>query len=214
MVTYALKYPIEFLSVAITLLPISTFVYTKAYTDKRLKYLFWMLVCKISIDTIGLHLAIKGQNNIYLANILVLIQHSLLTKLFFEAICSNKTRKFIKQTFLIFLITYIVDFYSVGLYHSLRYAPTLQCLFMIGYCVGYFFDLTRSLEVVNLLTDKFFIIASATLLLFASTTFITPLYHYLDRWDYEPNLLIFTYLGYIIEIFYLIIISLAVFARR
>lgn len=212
MISFITKYPVESLSVFITILPIVTFLYRMAYLDVRLKFLFWMLVFKLVIDLAGLAMAIKSQNNLFLANAFVLCRYCFLARMFYEAFNGKRLKNINIAFSLLFLSVYILDFWAVGAYQSLRYSGTLECLLIMTMCCMYYYQLITELRIKNLLAFPFFWVCSSLLIYFAALTFITPLYYYTDRYPINQHLLLFNSLTYIFEIFYISAIGIGVLA--
>lgn len=210
MIEYALKYPIETVSVFITLFPILAMIIRMAYTHVAIRFLFYCLCCKMIIDGIMLTMAIHVIPNLILANFSVIVGYSFLSLMFYQTFERLQDKYMVVGLYSIFFAIFMYDIIDVYPDRSLRIAYPAECLFVIVLCIVYFYGLTVSMKVVNLFRHSMFWICSALVLYFSSSTFISPFYYELDQFSTAEGMRIFNSLTYLFEIFYLSVIGLGI----
>jgi hypothetical protein len=182
-----------------TLFPLVVILYRMDYKKRIEKYFFFYLVAKLLIESIMLYMASKNQNNLYLYNALILVSYCILARMCYEAIDIPFHKKIIAVGSAIFVVVYTLDVLNVGMMYVLKFSPTLQCLLMIVYIMLFFYGLLQSLKVHNLFTFPQFWIFSGLLLFYCSSTFVTPLYYYVEQLGASRDMYILVLLPYIME---------------
>lgn len=199
MIEHIIHYPVEALATGATIFPLSVLLYRMDYKKRVERYFFFYLVAKLFIESVMLYMASKGQNNLYLYNTLILVSYCLLARMCYEAIDISFHRNIVIAGSAIFLTIYSIDLLDVGMLYVLKFSPTLQCILMIIYIMLFFYGLLKSLKVQNLFSFPLFWIFSGLLLFYCSSTFVTPLYYYVEQFGASRDMYILVLLPYITE---------------
>lgn len=180
-------YPI-YLSVFVTLIPIGILVakYTKLEVGFRLLLIY--LICKFVLDWAMIYTAATGQNNILLHNLHVPLRYVLLSSMMYQFLESKKLKQTIKWMIPIFLVLSVGEIYvsyqpgnSDQEHFWVRYIGILECILMLLWVLLYFYELLKSLKVVNLLASARFVTVVAWMFFFASRVFFAPFLYYYAR---------------------------------
>lgn len=203
-------YYIESIATFATVPAIITFMYRRVLKIHALRYFFTYLVVKLVIELIMFYMASQVMNNLYLGNILTVATFFLIARMFQEMYESKTSRKVVEWCEFAFIVVFSYDLVRDGMHYTFRYTGMFNCIFIMLFCLVYFYQLIQNPKIPNLLAYPFFWVCSGLLAYFACCTFISPLAFYLDRWPANRDMHIFVLIPYILESAYLIIISLGI----
>lgn len=208
------NYPVECLATFATIIPVVTFTWESAYKKPGIKFIFWFLAFKLFVELIMFYMASSKTSNLYLSNLLTIAGYLLLSGFFLSILNTYKQEAILSIGSTIFIASCVIDIHRDGIYDSFRYSGVVMCVLITGYCMMYFAGLIKSLKVVSLWRSPEFIICCALLLNYSTCAFFTPLQYYLDRFPADQNYRTFVLIPYIIEIVYLLIISVAILVEE
>lgn len=214
MILFIQKYWIESLATLLTVLPISTFIFRMAYYQRAVRFLFWFLVVKLTVELVMFYLASKGMPNLYLANTLIIVGYFLVAKMFHEVYDGISYKRIVVGCSVVFSLVVCFDIYRDGMEYSFRYSGMFECIFIMLFGLMYFHELIRHPKIPSLYTYPLFWVCSSLLLYFAPCVFLSPMAFYLDRWPINDMMHVFTIIPYILESMYLIILSFAILAGK
>lgn len=202
-------------SATIAVIPaIASFLYRKCYRYGALRYFFLYLVVKLVIDIAMLYMASKRIDNLYLGNILTIVGFFLVARMFQDMYEEVRMKRVVYLCEVLFMAIVSMDLIRDGLSYTFRYTGLFSCMFIMLFCLLYFYELIRLLRIPDLLTFPFFWICSSLLIYVSCCTFISPLAFYLDRWDSNRDMHIFVLVPYILESSYLCIITFGMFVSK
>lgn len=207
-------YWIESLATAATIPAILSFVYRKAYNTAALRYFFAYLLTKLGIELIMFYMASKVINNLYLGNLLTIAGFFLIARMFIEMYESRFRRRVVDTCEYLFLVVLAYDLARDGMAYTFRYTGMFSCVFIMLFCLMYFYELIRHPKIPDLLAYPFFWVCSGLLIYFACCVVISPLAFYLDRWPANREMHIFVILPYILESMYLSVVSIGILASK
>lgn len=206
------NYWVGSLATAITLLPISTFLYRMAYIHKAMKFFFIYLVAKLLIEVVMFYLASKGVHNLFLGNTLTVVGFYLMAKMFYETYESKEKRFAVIVCCVLFSLIVGIDLYRDGIEYTFKYVGLAQCILTMLFCLLYFHELIRRPKIPNLLSYPFFWLCASMLIYFAPCIVLSPMQYYLDQYPMNTTMYVFTLLPYILEILYLTGVSMGILA--
>jgi len=208
MIEHILKFPVEAAATASTIFPLAVMIYRLDYKKSIEKYFTLYLVSKLVIEFVMLYMASQVHNNLFLYNAFILISYCILARMCYEAIDIDKHRQIVFVGSFVFLFIYGIDVIDTGMERVLRIAPTLQCLLMLVYIMLWFYGLLKSLKVQNLLTYPVFWIFSGLLIYYSSSTFCTPIYHYVEQFGAPKDMYLIILVPYVAETVSLFMVGL------
>lgn len=187
-------YPV-FLGVFVTLIPIGILIAKRRKLDLAFRLLLVYLVIKFVLDWGMIYAAVTGQNNLLLHNLLVPIRYILLSSMMYQFLESEKLKQAIKWVIPFFLMLSAAEMYVSYLpgnsdqeHFLVRYIGVLECLLMLLWILLYFYELLKSLKVVNLLASARFVVAVAWMFFYSSLVFFLPFLFYVSRFRQRLDL--------------------------
>lgn len=204
-------YYIESIATFATVPAIISFLYRKVYSAYALRYFFAYLVTKLTVELIMFYMASRVMNNLYMGNILTIAGFFLIAKMFHEMYDSLMLRKAVGVCEFLFIVVLSYDLVRDGMNYTFRYTGMFECIFVMLFCLMYFYELIRHPKIPDLFAYPFFWVCSGLLIYFACCTVISPLAFYLDRWPANSDMHVFILIPYILESAYLGLISFGIF---
>lgn len=207
-------YWVESIATFATVPAIAIFIYRRVLCDRALRYFFAYLLTKLSIELIMFYMASRVMNNLYMGNILTIAGFFLMARMFQETYESRSRRRTVEVCEFLFIVVLSYDIVRDGMHYTFRYTGMFECIFIMLFCLMYFYELIRHPKIPDLLVYPFFWVSSGLLIYFSCCTFLSPLAFYLDRWPKNEDMHVFTLIPYIMESGYLGIMSLGIMASR
>lgn len=208
------SYPIESIATIATLPAILSFIYRSTFKQGVVRYFFFYLVAKLCIESIMFYMASKGIENLYLGNTLTIVSFFLFARMFQETYESRARRIVVEACEFIFIVVLSYDLVRDGMSYTFRYTGLAECVFIMLFCLMYFYELIRHPTIPYLPTYPFFWVCAGLITYFAPCTFITPWAFYLDRWPTNESMHIFVLVPYALEIFFLSLVSFGIFVSK
>lgn len=209
-----IKYPIESSATVATVPAIIAFMYRSTFKKGVVRYFFFYLVAKLAIELIMFYMASEGIENLYLGNTLTIASFFLFAKMFHETYESKARRLVVEICEFLFIVVVSFDLVRDGMYYTFRYSGLAECVFIMLFCLMYFYELVRHPKIPYLLTYPFFWICAGLITYFASCTFLSPWNFYLDRWPANDQMYIFVMIQYCMETFFLSLVSIGILASK
>lgn len=201
MLQYMNKYTLESVAVLVTLFPIVVMLYRMDYRHSVLKYLFWCLLFKFSIDVVMLIMASKHINNLFLYNTYVLASYAFVATMFYRLADKDDFKLFILVVSVVFFLSFCMDWFYWGKDRTILFASVLQCLLIVIFVILYFWEVMKSLKVEYMLDYAPFWVISGLLLNYASLTFVVIVFNQIDRWGASQELRMVAELAPVFESF-------------
>jgi hypothetical protein len=215
MLNHFLTYTIEDLPTFLTLIPLLVLWYRLDYKKKVERYFFIYLCSKLCIELVMFYMASRSMNNLFLYNTWVLVSYCLLARMCYQAIGHHVSRKVIIAGSGMFLLTFVYDIWDTGMLEVVKISGTVQCFLLIMYCLMFFFWLSQTRHIPNLLQYPVFWIFSGVLSYYAATTFATPIYNLCERVGGSQNdLYVIVLASYVMESIYLTVVGLGLLLEK
>lgn len=174
--------------VLLTFIPIAILFSRGKQAGIAFQLLLGCLVLKLAVDLLMIYYAARGLNNLWLYNLMVPARYLLLSGMIYHLLETEKFRKWIRLSWLVFLLLFAGDFFFSNRQNIFtaehrvdRYSGVVECVFMLLWVLLYFYEIMQSMKIANLLKSPGFLIAVAWMLHYASLVFFAPLFYYIYR---------------------------------
>lgn len=137
------------------------------------KAVFWCCVMWIILTVIGEILFAASRNNLFVWNIVTVLETLLLGYAFYLALNSTKIRLFIRIAAGIFMVMAIADFFFIsGLDATTIYTVALESILLISVVLLYFEHSLHELRTTPFEQHPMFVIGIGVIVYFAGTTMV------------------------------------------
>lgn len=164
------------LSPFLVLLPIAALLVRRHQLSPPLRWIgAYLLLCALT-GFVSFALWLMKTNNLWVLHFQTAIELPLLFFALYSAIGNARAKYFtviVAAAFVLFSVINSLYIQSVSRYNS--YAQTIGSLLIIGYCIHYFTELIRKMQVKNLFATPMFWIVSSIFFYYASSLFLFAL---------------------------------------
>jgi hypothetical protein len=219
--TYFERYPLASLAVLIILLPLGLAVYRYSWLDEAFRLLFYFLCLDLVLGVGMIHLAAHRTNNILMLNLFVPFRYIALSGMFYHKFQSKRCMKAILYSMVAFVPFTLIDIYTsnpvLSDLHNHRvgkYSQVVESLLIIGWALLYLYEITKTLQVKNIISYPFFWVCAGLLLFYSGNIFYFPFWHYMYIWKDDLKLGFVEEVPNIVEIISLLLFSIGIFQTR
>lgn len=219
--TYFERYPLASFAVLFILLPLSLAVYRYAWLDRSFRLLFYFLCLDLAIGLGMVHLAAHRTNNLLLLNAFVPLRYLLFSGMFYYKFRSTRCRKWILYSMLAFvpfaLLDVIASNPALGDLHNHRvgrYSQVVESLLIILWALLYFYEITQTLKVKNIISYPFFWVCAGLLIFYSGNIFYFPFWYYMYVWEDDLKLGFVEEVPNLVEIVSLLLFSIGIWQTR
>lgn len=164
-----LKYPDSFLPDLFLILAIGTGLVNYLFLDKSSRWLLRMLLLTLIVSIIQIHDAAYRQNNLYLFNLISLIEMAGFAVAYRIELKSKRNQAVVLAGFGLYLATFIIDFSWTKI---AGVALGIQRIIMIFYALLYFHHILTKMQIQNLLVHSMFWVSAGAIVYAAGTLFV------------------------------------------
>lgn len=215
------KYTLASFAVFFIVVPLILSIYRYAYLSKAFRLLFIFLCLDLIVGLWMLHLAANRTNNIFILNIFVPFRYILYSGMFYYNFKSEKFKRFIFPTFLVFIPFAFLDVYTsntdfTDMHNHLvgKYSQVVESVLIIVWVLLYFYELIKFLDITNIISYPFFWVCAGLLIFYSGNIFYFPFWHYMNKWENDLQLGFMEEIPYAVEIISLCMFSLGIWLTR
>lgn len=209
-----ITYPVESVATFMTVVPIGTFIYRRAFKGKAFRFFFWYLVVKLAIEVPMFYMASRVIPNLFLSNLLTVSGFFFLAAAFFNLMRSPGLKNTVFLLSVVFMAVVIRDALINGVDTSFPYSGAASCAIVSCWCVLYFYELFTQMEVPYLYEYPPFLLAAGLLMYCFPCIPIFLLSNRLDSFPYSKDMQMFIQAPYVMETVYLAIFGFAILIKR
>lgn len=208
------KYPIEFSTTWISIVPLIAFAYRRDFKGETLRYVLVFVIINITFQWWMLYKCSIRENNLFLWNAYIVIRYLFVASIFHAIFLHPLHRKALMVLLCLFLIIAALDWVNVGYERSFKYAQLAECVFGGSFCLMFYKELLIYMPVLYLLKMRMFYICSGLLLFYSGNLFLSPLSFYLNVAPYNTEMAVFIALPYLLESMLFLIISVGIVVKE
>ncbi|GAB3315925.1 hypothetical protein GCM10027299_05530 [Larkinella ripae] len=164
-----LKYPDSFLPDLFLILAIGTGLVNYNFLDKAGRWLLRMLLLTLVISLIQIHDAAYRQNNLYLFNLISLIEMGCFAAAYHLELKAKRHQTIVLTGLSLYLLAFIFDFSWTKI---AGIALGTQRIVMIFYALLYFHHILTKMQIQNLLIHSMFWVSAGAIVYAAGTLFV------------------------------------------
>ncbi len=205
------KYPIEFSTTWISVIPLIVFAYRNKGITPPLRYVLFFLTVNLAFQWWLLYKCVQGENNLFYLNAYIVTRYCFVSVIFYKALKQRTHRLVVQILFAVFLVIAATDWINVGMDRSFKYAQLAECIFAGSLCLLFYKELLVFLPVLYLLKLRMFYVSSGLLLFYAGTLFPAVLAYYLNVHPYDATMAVFILIPYVLESVLYLIISIGIY---
>lgn len=220
-ITYFERYPLASFAVLFISVPLSLAIYRFAWLDEAFRLLFVFLCLDLAVGFCMLHLASHRTNNLLLVNLFVPCRYLLFGGMFYYKFRSPRIRKIILYTLIGFVLFTLLDVYTsnpqLSDFHNHRvgkYSQVVESVLIIVWVLLYFYEMTKTLKVNNIITYPFFWVCAGLLIFYSGNIFYFPFWYYMYVWKDDLKLGFVEEVPNVVEIISLLLFSIGIWQTR
>lgn len=215
------NYTLASFAVFFIALPLFLSIFRYAHLNKAFRLLFIFLCLDLFVGLWMFHLAAHRINNIVILNIFVPFRYILYSGMFYHNIKSEKYKRIILPTLIVFGPFAILDIYAsnndlTDMHNHLvgKYSQVVESALIILWVLLYFYELIKSLDIANIISYPFFWICAGLLIFYSGNIFYFPFWHYMNKWENDLQLGFMEEIPYVVEIISLFMFSIGIWLTR
>ncbi len=219
--TYFERYPLASFAVLLILLPLGLAVYRYSWLDESFRLLFYFLCLDLAIGLGMIYLAAHRTNNILILNLFVPSRYVLLSGMFYYKFQSDRCRRAIVYVLFAFVPFTLVDIYTsnpvlsdLHNHRVGRYAQVVESVLIIGWVLLYLYEITKTLQVKNIIGYPFFWVCAGLLIFYSGNIFFFPFWYYMYIWEDDLKLGFVEEVPYVVEIISLLLFTIGIWQTR
>lgn len=219
--TYFERYPLASFAVLFITLPLLLAIYQLTWLDRAFRLLLLFLCLDLGIGIGMMHLAVHRTNNLLLLNLFVPCRYLLFSGMFYYKFQSPGIRKIILYTLIGFVPFTLLDVYisnpQLSDLHNHRvgkYSQVVESVLIIVWVLLYFYEITKTLKVNNIITYPFFWVCAGLLIFYSGNIFYFPFWYYMYVWEDDLKLGFVEEVPNVVEIISLLLFSIGIWQTR
>lgn len=220
-ITYFERYPLASFAVLFISVPLLLAIYRFAWLDRAFRLLFLFLCLDLGVGISMMHLAVHRSNNLLLLNLFVPCRYLLFGGMFYYEFQSPRFRKLVLYTLIGFVPFTLLDVYTsnpqlsdLHNHRVGRYSQVVESVLVIGWILLYFYEITKTLKVNNIITYPFFWVCAGSLLFYSGNIFYFPFWYYMYVWEDDLKLGFVEEVPNVVEIISLLLFSIGIWQTR